>query len=118
MKKTVLLLGLVLLSFGVFAQSGRDFSSFGNEVLNQKNIVEIYPNPSVDFLNVKIENSDLEKTELVVHSIIGSRFKVEIEKTEDAQYRIDVRDLPPGYYLLSIKDPVSEFSKTFKFLKR
>ena len=118
MKKTILVLGLIILGFGAFAQSSRDFSSFGNELLDQKNTVEIYPNPSVDFLNVKIENSNLEKTELVVHSIIGSRFKVEIEKTEDAQYKIDVRDLPPGYYLLSIKDPVTEFSKTFKFLKR
>lgn len=118
MKKTVLILGLILIGFAAFAQSGRDFSSFGNEILDQKNIVEIYPNPSVDFLNVRIDNSDLEKTELVVHSIIGSRFKVEIEKVENSQYKIDVRDLPPGYYLLSIKDPVTEFSKTFKFLKR
>lgn len=118
MKKVVLVFGLILLGFGAFAQSGRDFSSFGNELLEQKNIVEIYPNPSVDFLNVRIENSDLEATELVVHSIIGSRYTVEIEKTEDAQYRVDVRNLPPGYYLLSVKDPATEFSKTFKFLKR
>jgi hypothetical protein len=118
MKRSVLLLGFILLGLASMAQSGRDFSAFGNQSLEQKNTVEIYPNPSVDFLNVKIENSDLEKTELVVHSIIGSRFKVEIEKTEDAKFKIDVRDLPPGYYLLSIKDPVTEFSKTFKFLKR
>jgi hypothetical protein len=118
MKRAVLLLGFILLAFASMAQSGRDFSAFGNQSLEQKNIVEIYPNPSVDFLNVKIENSDLEKTELVVHSIIGSRFKVEIEKTEDSRFKVDVRDLPPGYYLLSIKDPVTEFSKTFKFLKR
>jgi len=118
MKKILILLSFILLSWGVFAQSGRDFSAFGNELLELKNTVEIYPNPSVDFLNVKIENSDLEKTELIVHNIIGSRFKVDIEKTEDAKYRIDVRNLPPGYYLLSIKDPITEFSKTFKFLKR
>ena len=118
MKKTVILLGLILIGFGSFAQSSGDFRAFGNELLDQKNIVEIYPNPSVDFLNVRIDNSNLENTELVVHNIIGSKFRVEIEETDKAQYRVDVRDLPPGYYLLSIKDPVTEFSKTFKFLKR
>lgn len=118
MKKFVLLFGLMTIGFGAFAQNGGDFSSFGNELLEQKNTVEIYPNPSVDFLNVKIDNANLEKTELVVYSIIGSKYNVEIEKTEKFQFKLDVRDLPPGYYLLSIKDPVTEFSKTFKFLKR
>lgn len=117
MKKTLILVGLIIFGFGAFAQSGRDFRSFGNELIDQKNLVEIYPNPSVDFLNVKIENSILEKTEFVVYSIIGSKHKVEIEVTEDSKYRIDVRDLPAGYYLLSIKDPFTDFSKTFKFLK-
>ncbi len=118
MKKAALFMVINLIGFAALAQNSRDFTNFGDQLLEQKNTVEIYPNPSVDFLNVRIENSDLEKTELVVHSIIGSRFKVEIEKTESNQYKIDVRDLPPGYYLLSIKDPVTEFSKTYKFLKR
>ena len=118
MKKLLLLFSISFISFGAFAQTGGDFTSFGNELLELKNKVEIYPNPSVDFLNVKINNADLNKTELVVYSIIGSKYQVEIEKTEEYQFKIDVRDLPPGYYLLSIKDPQSDFSKTFKFLKR
>lgn len=118
MKKFFLLFGILLIGFGVYAQNGRDFSSFGNESLELKNKVEIYPNPSVDFLNVRIDNASLEKTELIIYSIIGSRHKVEIEKTEEYQFKVDVRDLPPGYYLLSIKDPITDFSKTFKFLKR
>ena len=118
MKKLIIILGLAIISLGAYAQSGQDFATFGNELLVQKNMVEIYPNPSVDFLNVKIENSDLEKTELIVHSIIGSKYIVEIETTKQNQFRVDVRDLPAGYYLLSIKDPKTNFSKTFKFLKR
>ena len=118
MKKLIAILSLTMIALGAYAQSGQDFSTFGNELLVQKNIVEIYPNPSVDFLNVKIENSNLEKTELIVHSIIGSKHKVEVEITSLNQYRVDVRDLPAGYYLLSIKDATTKFSKTFKFLKR
>jgi hypothetical protein len=118
MKKVLLVLTLITLSLSGMAQSGQDFASFGDELLVQKNKIQIYPNPSVEFLNVRIENSNLIKTELIVYSIIGSQYKVEIENIEPNEFKIDVRDLPPGYYLLSIKDATSNFSKTYKFLKR
>lgn len=108
---------MLVMSLGAVAQAGQDFPTFGNEYLSQKNKIEIYPNPSVDFLNVRIKESELIKTELVVYNIIGSKFEIEIEETADNEYRLDVRNLPPGYYLLSIKDAPSDFSKTFKFLK-
>lgn len=106
------------MTVGVYAQTGQDFPSFGDEYINQKNKVSIYPNPSVDFLNVQIKKSELIDTELIVYNIIGSKFEIDIERTGDSEYRIDVRDLPAGYYLLSIKDSPTDFSKTFKFLKR
>ena len=118
MKKLLLVLGFLIFSLGSYAQSGQDFSSFGDELLIQKNKVEIYPNPSVDYLNVQIKNSDLANTTLIIHSIIGNKFEIEAENVGPHQYRIDVRDLPQGYYLLSIKDAKTNFSKTFKFLKR
>jgi len=118
MKRVLLVLGLIIISLSSYAQSGQDFASFGNELLNQKNKIEIYPNPSVDLLNVHIENSNLEKTVLIVYSIIGNKYELEAEEIDTNQYRLDVRNLPAGYYMLSIKDASSNFSKTFKFLKR
>ena len=118
MKRLLLIIGILTIGLSSYAQNNGDFSAFGNEVLDLKNKVEIYPNPSVDFLNVTISNADLVKTEIVVYSIIGSKYQIEIEKTEQDQYRLDVRNLPPGYYLLSIKDPTTNFSKTYKFLKK
>ncbi len=118
MKRFLLVVGLLAIAWGSYAQSGQDFPSFGNELLADKNKIEIYPNPSVDFLTVQIENSTLTNTTLIVHNIIGSKFEVQVEKVEENQYRLDVRNLPPGYYLLSIKDTPANFSKTFKFLKR
>ena len=118
MKRLLLVFGIMVIAMASYAQTGQDFPSFGNELLSQKNKIEIYPNPSVDFLNVQIENSNLKNTVLIVYNIIGSKFELEAENVSENQYRLDVRDLPPGYYLLSIKDASSNFSKTFKFLKR
>ena len=118
MKKLLLVFGILAFALGSYAQSGQDFASFGDQLLIQKNKVEIFPNPSVDFLNVHVKNSDLTNTTIIIHSIIGNKFEIEVENIGPDQYRIDVRDLPKGYYLLSIKDANSNFSKTFKFLKR
>lgn len=118
MKKLLLVSGFLIFALGSYAQSGQDFSTFGDELLIQKNKVEIYPNPSVDYLNVQIKNSDLANTILIIHSIIGNKFEIEAENVGPDQYRLDVRNLPQGYYLLSIKDANTNFSKTFKFLKR
>jgi len=118
MKYYLLVLVISTFSLGSYAQGVPDFPSFGNELLVQKNKIEIFPNPSVDFLNVHIKNSDLKNAVITVHNIIGSKFEIEVEITNENQYRIDVRDLPRGYYLLAVKDATSKFSKTFKFLKR
>ena len=118
MKKLLLVVGLFIFAFASYAQSGQDFRSFGNELLNPKNQIEIFPNPSVDYLNVHIKKSDLNKKVLIIHSIIGNKFEIEVENVTRDEYRLDVRDLPKGYYLLSIKDATTDFSKTFKFLKR
>ncbi len=118
MKRLLLVLGLLAFALGSYAQSGQDFASFGNELLVEKNKVEIFPNPSVDYLNVHIKNSDLTKTTIIIHSIIGNKFELEVVKVSTEEYRIDVRDLPKGYYLLSVKDATTDFSKTFKFLRR
>jgi len=117
MKKILSALALLIFAFASYAQSGQDFPSLGDELLVQKNIVEIYPNPSVDFLNVHIKNADLTNTVLTVYNIIGNKFKIEVEIIEENKYQLDVRDLPSGYYMLSIKDTKSDFRKTFKFLK-
>ena len=118
MKKFLLVIGFLAFTISSYAQSGQDFASFGDELLVQKNQVEIFPNPSVEYLNVHIKNSDLTKTVLIIYSIIGSKFELEVEEVGIDKYRLDVRDLPKGYYLLSIKDAPADFSKTFKFLKR
>ena len=118
MKKYLIILGLTFGSLASYAQAGQDFPTFGDEVLSTTNKIQIYPNPSTDFLNVTIHNSELEKTVMLVHNILGSRFETTVELVENDQYRIDVRQLPAGFYLLSVKDPSTNFSETYKFLKR
>ena len=124
MKKGIIIL-TVLMIFGltshqVMAQGSQsDFPQFDGVSLELKNRIEIYPNPAVDYLTVEIKESDLKDTQIILHSIIGNKIVIHPEKILDNnKYRIDVKNLPPGYYLLSVKDPATIFSRTYKFLKR
>ncbi len=102
-----------------FAQSStRELDRFSNESLETKNEVKIFPNPSTDYLEVKIVNSTLENASFTVHNIIGNVVNTEIEPIGENEFRIRVKDLAPGYYLLAIKDDKNIFKETYKFLKR
>ena len=118
MKKYLLVLSLMLFGLAGYSQTGKDFPTFGNELLTTVNKIEIFPNPSTDYINVVVNNSNLSNTTMIVHNVIGSRFEVKSEEIADDNFKIDVRDLPAGYYLLSVKDPTTGFSETYKFLKR
>ena len=90
--------------------------------LNQVKI-DIYPNPTTDFLNITLSNLEtIEKSlvnpTLILHNIIGNTIYIKPQKIDNYHYRFNVSDLAPGYYLLAIKYPLAELNKTFKFLKK
>lgn len=82
-----------------------------------KNKIEIFPNPAVEYIYIKIENSELENVEMELFNIIGNSLSFDLEEIEKNSYRIKVEDFPPGYYLLMIKDPIKRFNQAFKFHK-
>jgi hypothetical protein len=88
-----------------------------DEQVITKNKIEIFPNPAVEYIYIKIENSELENVEMELFNIIGNSLNFDLEEIEKNSYRIKVEDLPPGYYLLMIKDPIKRFNQAFKFHK-
>ena len=95
-----------------------ELSYLRNSTLLEKNKVTLYPNPATDFLNVEISNTELKNVTIKMYNIIGNVVNTEIEVLEDHKYFIKLKDLPPGYYLLAIKDGNNKINETYKFLKR
>lgn len=108
MKKLLTILSLILLlSFHGWGQSTLD---------NQKNnVVKLYPNPANRQIQIKIENNTLENPAISLHTLIGNKMAVKVEILENDMFRIDIAELPSGYYFVAIKD--KEFNRTYKFLK-
>jgi hypothetical protein len=81
-------------------------------------IVHVFPNPAVDFVNVRVETSKSENLKITLHNIIGNEMRVESEIVDEHEVRIHVKDLSTGYYLLAIKDPENDLRLVYKILKK
>ncbi len=91
---------------------------FENESLDFSNQIEVYPNPSIDYIVVNIKNSTLRETSFELHSIIGNTVEVNAENVGSDKYRINIKNFNPGYYFVVVKDDFSEFKEAYKFLKK
>ena len=120
-KKTILSIFLSVCITLVYAQENgfsSDKSSSISEQFDKINTIEIYPNPSVKYLIVEIENSKLNNVEFEIRSIIGNKLNVIPESIGSDKYRFNVQQFAPGYYFLVIKDDNTQFKQAHKFLKK
>lgn len=94
-----------------------DLPSISHGDKEKKNEVVIYPNPATDMVTVKLPAHSHENYAVSVLNIIGLLQNVEQEYTDNHEIRLRIKDLPTGYYLLSVEGP-NEYRKMFKFLKK
>ena len=80
--------------------------------------VQVFPNPAVDYVHIRVDHADIAKVQFTLHNIIGNRVDVESEVIDQHELRIRVKDLSIGYYLISLKDTESNLSGTIKFVKK
>ena len=80
--------------------------------------VSIFPNPASDYVHIRLDDPEAESTKVVMYSIIGSEIPSEREIIDDFELRIRVKDLPAGYYLLSIGSGERNNRISRKFIKR
>jgi len=82
-----------------------------------KSIV-VYPNPAIDFVNVKLAEFNAHDAKVKLYNILGNEIPTETEVVDDHMVRVRVKELATGYYLVAVHDEHTKFKGTFKFLKR
>jgi hypothetical protein len=107
-----------VIGYSAKGQQKDDVSPAGAIQYNLANSVSIFPNPAIEYLNIKFEDPIAKKARLTVHNVIGNAMEVESETIDDHEIRLKVKDLPVGYYLLAVRDDDSNSRSTIKFLKR
>lgn len=87
-------------------------------VVNDANLVEIYPNPATNFLNINLSEAELKNVNFELYDIIGNKVNIETQELASDKYRIPVEKLHMGYYVLIVSDAQSRYKKAFKFSKK
>jgi len=78
----------------------------------QDNVVSIYPNPAVNFINVKVE--ELQNFEIEVYDFIGNMVIAEkVNHIENTKHRVDISNLQNGVYLMYIVTNTDRLIKKF-----
>ncbi|MEP6736248.1 MAG: T9SS type A sorting domain-containing protein [Chryseolinea sp.] len=93
-------------------------SGFETEMGDFTKSVHIFPNPTTEYVNVRLEHVSVDGLKVTVHNLIGNEINIETEKISDHEIRIRVKEFDAGYYLMTLKDDHSNFKGIFKFLKR
>tara|TARA_R110001592_G_scaffold36070_5_gene121893 strand:+ start:2260 stop:2637 length:378 start_codon:yes stop_codon:yes gene_type:complete len=114
--KTLMILSLMLFSVMANAQN----ESLASLKLNSdpKVKVEVFPNPTSDFLTIDLSKLDLKQPKIEIRNIIGSKMEMTSEDLGDKKHRVDVTSYPRGYYLVLVKDEQSKFQQTIRFSKK
>lgn len=80
--------------------------------------IRLFPNPAIDYLSVRFEAPQARTAKIALHNIIGNEILVEVEIHDEYEIHIKVKDLPTGYYLVTVKQEDGNHRSTLKFLKR
>ncbi len=120
--KAILYLLILAVSFTTsigWAQSHTEYAALPERTsVDPTKTFQVFPNPTVDFIHVRNEQVDVSLLKFSLHNIIGNEMQVEVEVVDEHELKIRVKDLSPGYYLIALKDDLSKYRGTFKFLKR
>lgn len=83
-----------------------------NEIKNQKEIIDFYPNPVTDFLNIANDPAYGGKFNINIYNLLGKC----VLTSSKSETRIDVSELPAGIYSVSLIG--QDFNYSGKFIKR
>ena len=99
-------------------ESRAEMPEFSKSNLQLTTKIELYPNPTSDFITITIDREKLKSVEFEMYNIIGNHMNIALEQEDYRQFKINVRDYNPGYYLLVVKDPITRYNQVVKFQKK
>ncbi|MDP4275391.1 MAG: glycoside hydrolase family 44 protein, partial [Bacteroidota bacterium] len=84
----------------------------------QKDVIEIFPNPSSDILKIRLNTNVAEPIELAIFDQTGRKIRSSFVNYDvNTALSINVSALSSGIYFLSVKNPHQTFTKEFSIVR-
>lgn len=77
--------------------------TLSNTDVNIENTITVYPNPTNDFLNIKLNSYNSEILKVSLYNIMGQK-TLETQYTNQNSIKLDVSNMPKGLYMLKVKE--------------
>ena len=95
-----------------FDSTGHFTTGIG-EVNPKISLINVYPNPACENINITLQINKAVKGEIIIIDILGKMVKSIATNTINTN--VDVKELPSGVYMIEYKD--DEYCETIKFVK-
>jgi hypothetical protein len=87
-------------------------STVGIDITNYFNRINIYPNPTTDFINIDLETKKSENMEIELIDMLGNiLYEENFENTSMINKNIDVTNFAKGNYIIKLTSNESQISK-------
>lgn len=83
------------------------------EIFSENIALEIYPNPTSSFLNIKSENNFLENMQMSIVNNYGQIMEDVFLEKRNSEFQIKINDWPSGIYYLKIVQNENVFTRRF-----
>jgi opacity protein-like surface antigen len=104
---------------GSVTQGVQQFSEIVKILAEEHSIINyemvVYPNPTRDFINLKIENYNLDNLSYALFDMLGRQ--IGADKITEDETQIQLNNLPSAVYILAVSDKNKPL-KSFKIIKR
>ena len=99
MRLFYLIIFFFVLAGSVMGQGMVNYDGEPHERQDLSKSVQIFPNPAVEFVHIRLEHVNLDQVKISMHNIIGNEISIETERLDEHEIRIKVKDFDAGYYL-------------------
>ena len=79
--------------------------------------IEVFPNPTTDFLHVQYSDSQNTALEASVFDVLGHLVVTNVALTEPSGSQIDCSTWQAGLYFLQLRDPDTHATATVRFIR-
>jgi Secretion system C-terminal sorting domain len=98
-------------------QQNYEITTLGNNNFPDINLAILaYPNPTISFLNLKIDHLNFDGFDYQLFDLQGK--KIQTQKVRQTETKIEMGNLPVAIYVLSVSNSKGKIFKSFRIIKK